>query len=231
MRIFSSLLAAVAALAVFCGCDHSLDYVPDNANFVAYGNTKALLNTKLWKVVDGKTQISKELVQGLGAVAGIKEIGELSGNITVWGEKPDAPEGVVIVLDNRKAEELVKEMAAKLKASGQEVKESKIGGCTALVMPSPLGAGNMTVIAAGKKVLHISLSKESSAAFKKNSGNPLVKAIDRDAVLSVAVSPKLYGEIDKSAATIEGIGISAAHLYINNKEAKLKATLDIRDIK
>lgn len=233
MKCWSYLLAAVTMLLLVVGCDSPLDYVPEDADFVIYGNTEALLDSKAWAIMTSSKEF-KENFKELKKAIKVDEDDELSGKVAVWGEfKKDGPvvSGAVLTLDAGNAESIFKMIK---KENDEKVKKTEVDDCDALIIKKYDDSIDFSVVMVDDSTLHFTFGGKPQI-FERD-GNDAADALDKSAVVAVAV--KSVGDCEKlckdmfgnAAPDLDGIGVAKVEVFADGSEIKASISVDISEV-
>ncbi|MBE6359808.1 MAG: hypothetical protein E7057_11285 [Lentisphaerae bacterium] len=241
MKIFKMLTVAMTAVLVFCGCENSLEFVPEDAQIIVYGNTKAVFDSKIWDMLKENKTFQKELLENLKDMLGVKEIDEVSGNIALWADSvKEADKGkfeAVVVLDEGNAEEIFSAIKKQFKEQGLDVKESDVDKKDMLIVKasSESKAVMYSIVCVNSRVLHIAMGSEIDAVIDNDSDNDTACSIDQDAVFAAAGTPELWASIVKQSGVeeevkVKDLGAGIVEVFMTKSEIEVKAKLDISDL-
>lgn len=246
MKLLKSMLAAFAVAMLVCGCSKSaLDYVPEDAAIVGYANTKALFDSKIWKVLEENKEFEKEFIKNAVKELKLDEITDISGNLAVWSTGFDAetgePEDVraVLILDDNNAEDVFDVIFRGMKkefadSEYTEVKKEDVDDAenAFCVRSSDKKRYKLSVVLVNKKTIYFIIGDEPEA-LEKDKKSDIAKSINKDAVLAIATSGSEWSDFAKvmdMEDTIENIGVAKIEVFCTKKEIKVSATVDISDV-
>ena len=241
MKIFKMLAVAMTAILVLCGCENSLEFVPEDAQIIVYGNTKAVLDSKIWDMLKENKTFQKELMDELKEMLGVKEIDEVSGNIALWADSVEEAEkgkfNAVVVLDEGNAEEIYSAIKKQLKKGAGYVKEEKMDKHDLLVVKNSEESKRtqFSILLVNSRVLHVCFGDTISSVIDNDSDNDTACSIDQDAVFAAAGTPDLWASLIKQSGVgehvkVKDLGAGIIEFFMTKNEIEVKAKLDISDL-
>ena len=200
---------------------NALDYVPENADFVIYGNTHSLFDSKLWEIAEDHKEFNSEILSDLKDALGFSDVKDLDGNFAIWGHaQKDAEACAVLVLKKDNAEKIFNAIRSKLKEiysneTYNEVIEKTIDGksnITAYYKYPKYNASysyssskpakeeyerkaSISVTMVDKNVLQFTFEQEQSTIFKPEKASKAANSINKSTVFAAAASPECFDKI------------------------------------
>ena len=243
LKFLGIIIAAVVVVsAVFTGYmffwrgGSALDYVPEKADFVVYGNTEMLLNSKTWKY-SMQIREFREFVNEFKDEFDLDDIEDLEGSFAVWGKIPNGPFSAVIVLDNGNAEDIYEMLLKKSEdESNSRVEEDEVDGCKVFTVYDG-DQVEVSVALVDDDVLQLAFGNEIDEIVEADGDNEMARAIDRDAVFAVAGSKDLWSKLETWArgegvngVDFDGLGIVKLEVFADDDEVRIVVSSDISDI-
>ena len=232
MKLFNTMLAAVA-MVLLVGCGDVLDYVPETAAVVAYGNTEAFFDSKIWEIMEKNKFFQKEILPGLKEQLPCKELTDYSGKVAMWFEIEKGepkPAGAVIIYDNDIAEDVFNRIRKSFQERGK-VESVKKDDCEGFELHSGRGV-TLSMVLVSDNEIHVTFG-DNARIWNSDGDNDIADEIDRDCVVAIATNGEswksLFGE-DKFDFDVTSIGIAKLEAYLTSGEIKVNATVDISDV-
>ena len=231
-------------------CKNALDYVPEGANYLIYGNTELLFDTKIWQTFSDNKMVKENFIKRLKESLDVDSLEELEGNFVIWGHIPDEPTAAVIVLDNNNAASIFDTIKKKNKDNDYlKVEVENVEGGRKLIISYPDyssydGDGkprkykaDWSLTQIGDDVLQVYFNGEQGKIFEPDGDNKMAKLIDRSAVAAAAVSPQAWDKIESELkkegvkdSGVDRLGYGVVEVFCNKKELKVEARLDISEL-
>ena len=219
---------------------------------MVYGNTKALLDSKIGDILEDNDVFDSDWMDDLREVFDIDGEQDLSGNISVWADPDDFEDedgpviNAVIYLDNGNAEDIFDAVRTRSKKNDYfKVKKDVIDGCDVISVyrrgdpewgyPERL---EFSLALVDRNILQLTLLHEIEDIYTPSKSNELARKIDRSAVAAAAGSPKFFRKIwrlveDENPdmeVDVDGIGAAIVEIFVDDEELEIKGKIDISEL-
>lgn len=239
MKVLNTMLAAVAIVLLVSGCSKKpLNYVPEDAEFVVYLNAEKALDSKVWEMLEDDKTFSKEVLKEFKKETGISDIEDLAGKAVLWGrfknKEPEA-DGMVIILNEDKAEILFEKLRDKADDNGLTVKKTDIDDHEAIVIYVDENRKKCFggIVLVSDRELHFTFGEEPEI-FEKTGASKIASAIDSSAIMAVATNGEALDDLvgnETDIDNLDDIGIIKSEVFCSRNEITVKASADISELK
>lgn len=243
MRVTGIIAVYFAALFAAAAPTNSvLDYVDGSASWVAYGNSSAVLQHKVWRVAERVLRQAGEYDKILNELSrdwGVSPE-EVAGEIVVWGDEVGA-RNVVVKLKYNNAHALFDKITRAHKKNARNrswrfAVENFVNGCRVFYCgykDDKRVTIWFSMLCNSNDTLQFFIGEQPDTPLIPRGSNPLIQKIDRTKIASAAASGNFFKRLAARKAQryfpmgIPPVGDVTVNVHLDNNKIRVEAEADI----